>query len=80
MNISLDIVIPLILAILFTYFMRKFIISYNRKLAMKRFTNSDDLSKFDKFILGSFSSEKTNLFSENNKSSYIEKYFSDGFL
>lgn len=80
MNISLDIVIPLILAILFTYFMRKFIISYNRKLAMRRFTNSDDLSKFDKFILGSFSSDKANLFSENNKSSYIEKYFSDGLL
>ena len=54
MNISLDIFIPVVIAIVITYIMRNFIISYNRKLAMRRFTDSDNLSRFDKLILNFF--------------------------
>ncbi|MBU2896208.1 type II secretion system F family protein [Vibrio hepatarius] len=78
MNISLDIVIPIAIAIVVTYIMRKFIISYNRKLAMRRFTDSDNLSRFDKLMLSFFSTERTSLFSDGTDSTYIERYFSDG--
>ena len=78
MNVSLGLMIPISLAIAITYFMRKIIISYNRKIAMRRFTNSDNLSKFDKLMLNFFSTERTSLFSDGSDSSYIERYFSDG--